>query len=150
MKPNKLLIALTSLCLFISLVSFAPGNASLLKDVLTHTNKFRQSKGLATLTMRQELNAIAQKHSADMASGRAGFGHGGFNKRYALARNKIKPMRSFAENVAHGATSGVQVVSMWKSSPGHRRNMLGKFKYIGIGIAKDKRGRIFYTQVFAG
>ena len=150
MKPNKLLIALTSLCLFIGLVSFAPGNASLIQDVLTHTNKFRQSKGLAALTMRQELNAIAQKHSADMASGRAGFGHGGFNKRYALAKNKVKPMRSFAENVAHGATSGVQVVSMWKSSSGHRRNMLGKFKYIGIGIAKDKRGRIFYTQVFAG
>lgn len=39
---------------------------------------------------------------------------------------------------------------MWKSSPGHRRNILSPYRYIGVGIDKDKYGRIFYTQVFAG
>jgi uncharacterized protein YkwD len=42
------------------------------------------------------------------------------------------------------------VVGLWKNSPGHRRNMLGNFKYIGIGIARDRQGRIFYTEVFGG
>jgi uncharacterized protein YkwD len=52
--------------------------------------------------------------------------------------------------VAYGPTSGKEVVKQWKGSPGHRRNMLGKYKYIGIGIATDRRGHIYYTQVFAG
>ena len=85
-----------------------------------------------------------------MARGRVGFGHGGFAKRNSIAKKKINPLSSFAENVAYGATNGKEVVKMWKNSPGHRRNMLGRYKFIGIGTAKDKRGRIFYTQVFGG
>ena len=100
--------------------------------------------------MMKDLNAIAQKHSEDMARGRVGFGHGGFNQRSAMANKAIKHIHSFAENVAYGATTGKQVVTLWKNSPGHRRNMLGHYKYIGIGIAKDRQGRIYYTQVFAG
>ena len=96
------------------------------------------------------LNAIARKHSEDMASGRIGFGHEGFDKRNAMANKVIKHMHDFAENVAYGPTTGTAVVNLWKKSPGHRRNMLGHYKYIGIGIAKDRQGRIYYTQVFAG
>ncbi|MEO6720838.1 MAG: CAP domain-containing protein [Ferruginibacter sp.] len=150
MKRTFLFITL-ALTLFVTLVSFTDGkSANLVEDVLSRTNQFRRSKGLPELIMQNDLNAIAQKHSADMAKGRVGFGHAGFAKRNALAKGKIQSMRSFAENVAYGATSGKAVVDMWKNSPGHRRNMLGRYKYIGIGIAKDKRGRIFYTQVFAG
>ena len=85
-----------------------------------------------------------------MARKRVAFGHSGFAKRNALAKKKIHSIHSFAENVAYGATSGREVVTMWKNSSGHRRNMLGNYKYIGIGIAKDSHGRIYYTQVFAG
>jgi len=151
MKRTLLLTTLTYLSIFVSLTSFSPASDSnLIGDVLSQTNKFRRSKGLPALIIREELNAIAQKHSRDMASGRVRFGHGGFAKRNAMAKNKIKPLYSFAENVACGATSGKQVVTMWKNSSGHRRNMLGRYKYIGIGTAKDRRGRIFYTQVFGG
>lgn len=151
MKPFRFFATLVCLVLFSSLTSFTPpSNNGIVQDVLFQTNKFRSSKGLPELSMRKELNAIAQKHSEDMARGRVGFGHGGFDKRNAAAKGKIKSMRSFAENVAYGASNGKQAVTMWKNSRGHRKNMLGKFKYIGIGISKDRRGRIFYTQVFAG
>ena len=151
MKRTFLITALTCLTLFVSLISFSPAtDTNLVEDVLSQTNKFRRSKGLPELIIREELNAIAQKHSADMARGRVRFGHGGFAKRNAMAKKKVKPLYHFAENVAYGATSGKQVVTMWKNSSGHRRNMLGRYKYIGIGIAKDRRGRIFYTQVFGG
>jgi uncharacterized protein YkwD len=53
-----------------------------------------------------------------------------------------------AENVAYGATTAKEVVSMWKGSSGHRKNMLGNYKYIGIGTARDKRGAIYYTEIF--
>ena len=104
---------------------------------------------MGELTMNEGLNAIAKKHSEDMAKGKVGFGHGGFNKRFDLARKKVQGVTTFAENVAYGVETGKEVVDMWKKSSGHRKNMLGHFKYIGIGTAKDRNGRIYYTQVFA-
>jgi uncharacterized protein YkwD len=151
MKRTFLFTTLTCLTIFISLISFSPvTDANLVDDVLSQTNKFRRSKGLPALIINEDLNAIAQKHSNNMAKGRVGFGHGGFSQREAQAKRKINSLYSFAENVAYGPTTGKQVVTMWKNSSGHRRNMLGRYKYIGIGIAKDRRGRIFYTQVFGG
>jgi len=152
MKRSLLFITLTCFTLLISFSSFAPdnANASLLQDVYSLTNQFRKSKGMPALIIRDDLNDIAQKHSSDMAKGRVGFGHGGFAKRNSQAKGKIKTINSFAENVAYGAKTGREVVTMWKNSSGHRKNMLGRYKYIGIGIEKDRQGRIFYTQVFAG
>lgn len=122
--------------------------AGLDDDVLAATNQFRRSRGKTVLKMRDDLNAIARKHSENMAAGRITFGHGGFASREAAARRKIPGSTAFAENVAYGATSGKEVVKDWKDSPGHRRNMLGTFKYIGIGTARDKKGVIYYTQLF--
>jgi uncharacterized protein YkwD len=150
MKHRILMISLCLLALASCLTSFSPAPVtSIVDDVLSHTNKFRRSKGLATLVINDDLNALAEKHSVDMAKGRVGFGHSGFNKRYHIARQKIEGFKAFAENVAYGVSSGKEVVTMWKNSTPHRRNMLGQYKYIGIGIAKDRKGSIYYTQVFA-
>ena len=145
MKRNSLVISFISLTLFISLTSFSP--AGLVDDVLNYTNKFRKSHGLPALVMRDDLNTIAQRHSEDMARGRTGFGHSGFNQR--LSQASRKGFSTFAENVAYGPGSGKEVVNMWKNSSGHRRNILGHYRYIGIGTAKDRHGVIYYTQVFA-
>jgi len=151
MKRNFLYLPVTILFLFFSVDSFSnDADPGLVKDVLTYTNKFRKSKRMPVLILNDDLNAIAQKHSVDMARGKVGFGHAGFSKRNNMARKVIHPLNRFGENVAYGATSGKEVVTQWKNSPPHRRNMMGSYKYIGIGIAKDRRGRIYYTQVFAG
>ena len=150
---KRILLYATVICLslFVSLTSFSRNKSSnLIQDILNQTNQFRRSKGLTNLIIVKNLNAIARKHSEDMARGRVGFGHGGFGQRNEMANKAIKRMHDFAENVAYGPTTGKQVVTLWKNSPGHRRNMLGHYKYIGIGIAKDRQGRIYYTQVFAG
>lgn len=153
MKPTLLLTTLTCFISFASLSSFVAvshGDTGIREDVFSQTNQFRKSKGLTGLVMVQQLNAIALQHSLDMAKGKVAFGHDGFAKRNAMASHQIRQLHSFAENVAYGATSGSQVVNLWKNSSGHRRNMLGNFKYIGIGIARDRQGRIFYTEVFGG
>ena len=150
MKRASWLLHSCSIVLIFITSFISSENTSLSNDVLKQTNQFRRSKGLLPLVIREELNAIAQKHSVNMAKGRTGFGHGGFARRDALARQKIKDVHSFAENVAYGPTTGKEVVEKWKRSPGHRKNMLGRYKYIGIGTAKDRHGRIYYTQVFAG
>ena len=123
----------------------APG---LTEDTLKYTNQFRKSKGLPALIMRDDLNAIARRHSENMARKRSGFGHTGYNQRELQVRKLIKPFNAMAENVAYGVSSGKQVVDLWKHSSGHRRNMLGNYAYIGIGTARDKRGVIYYTQIF--
>jgi len=151
MKRIILYITVICLSLFVSLTAFSRNKSSNpVQDILNQTNQFRRSQGLNNLIIMKGLNAIARKHSEDMASGRVGFGHEGFGKRNAMANKVTKHMHDFAENVAYGPTTAVAVVNLWKNSPGHRRNMLGHYKYIGIGIAKDKHGRIYYTQVFAG
>jgi uncharacterized protein YkwD len=150
MKRNFLFALVLILFFFIGLSSFfSNDNKGLVQEVFTETNQFRKSEGLAKLVIRKDLNVLAQKHSEDMASGRVGFGHDGFEERNAVAQKEIKGMHSFAENVAYGATSGKEVITMWESSPGHRRNMLGQYQYTGIGVAKDRQGRIYYTEVFA-
>ncbi len=144
-------VSFVMLGLGLSLSSFAPASYfSLANDVLEETNTYRKSKGKSELEMKSELNAIAEQHSINMAKGSVAFGHAGFDKRNAMAVSSVKSISSFAENVAFGAPTAREVVIMWKNSPGHRTNMLGAYKYIGIGVAKDKNGRLYYTQVFAG
>ena len=138
---------LSAIALFILSSSFS--NAQTLRqDVLKYTNEFRQSKGLPALEMRDNLNSIAVEHSSNMAKGSTRFGHDGFQQRQQAVHKLFPSVNGFAENVAYGATSGKEVVNMWKKSSGHRRNMLGNYKYIGIGIASDGRGNIYYTQLF--
>jgi uncharacterized protein YkwD len=123
-------------------------NDGLNDDVLRYTNEFRKSKKLTALVMRDDMNAIAQSHSEDMAKRRCSFGHSGFNERQLDVQKIIQPFSAMAENVAYGATSGKDVVEMWKNSPGHRENMLGDYKYMGIGIARDDHGTIYFTAIF--
>src|SRR6478752_4820236 len=123
-------------------------NGGLNDEVLKYTNQFRKSKRLPALEMRDDLNAIASRHSEDMAKGKCSFGHSGYHQRELQVQKIIKLEYGMAENVAYGATSGKQVVSMWKGSSGHRKNMLGNYKYIGVGTARDARGSIYYTEIF--
>ena len=142
----------TFIFLIISLLSFTPGKPSTdgpVDEVLKYTNQFRKSKGLKALEMRDDLNAIARKHSEDMASGRCTFGHDGYDLRVSKIKKTIKPCDGYiGENVAFGASNGKEAVDIWKNSSAHRKNMLGDYKYIGIGTASNKKGDIYYTQIF--
>lgn len=142
----------TFIFIIISLLSFTPGkpsSAGPVEDVLKYTNQFRKSKGLKALEMRDDLNTIARKHSEDMASGRRAFGHDGYDLRVSKIKKTVKPCDGYiGENVAYGAPNGKEAVDVWKNSSVHRKNMLGDYKYIGIGTASNKKGIIYYTQIF--
>lgn len=125
-----------------------PFHDGLNEEVLKYTNKFRQSKGLPVLEMRDDLNEIARRHSENMAKGKCSFGHSGFDERELQVQKIIQPFYAMAENVAEGPSTGKEVVAMWKKSPEHRENMLGNYKYIGIGTASDTHGAIYYTEIF--
>src|SRR5690349_2072638 len=131
MRRSSYPFLITSIILTITATSFSP-HEGINDDVLRYTNQFRRSKGRSELRMNEELNELAKKHSEDMAKGRCGFGHSGFEKREKVARKEFR-CTAFAENVAYGAESGKEVVELWEHSPGHRENLLGDYDYMGIG-----------------
>ncbi len=84
-----------------------------------------------------------------MASKETAFGHDGFEDRVKLISIKLGRLLLSAENVAYGKISPRQVVDIWLKSPGHRRNIEGKYLLTGIGIAKANDGTFYFTQIFA-
>ena len=151
LNRNKLRVYRLFFC-FILLSAFT-GTAPVQKanheqEVLKFTNEFRKSKGKLPLILNEELCIIARKHSADMASGKKSVGHSGFNQREVLIRQKLKSSVSVGENVAFGAATGKEAVTLWKNSTEHRRNLLGNYKYIGIGAVSNRTGHIYFTQIF--
>ncbi|MBC7867847.1 MAG: CAP domain-containing protein, partial [Gloeobacteraceae cyanobacterium ES-bin-316] len=144
MQPFRFLFTSLVLGLYFSLASFLPGS-ELEAAVVKETNEYRISMGLQPLEIKKELSLLAQEHSENMAGGRSKFGHGGIEKRNERAKQQINSLTNFGENVAYGAETAAEVVGNWKNSTGHRRNLLGSYKYIGVGIAKNKKGQIFYT-----
>jgi uncharacterized protein YkwD len=42
-----------------------------------------------------------------------------------------------------------EIFEAWMKSKGHRENIMKpEFREIGIGIARDPKGRVYYTQEF--
>lgn len=117
-------------------------------DVLFYINKYRSRKGLPPLRMNGTASAAAEKHSRDMAANRVAFGHSGFDARMHRLMKELKPVYSTAENVAYGNISAKEVVDMWVHSPGHKRNIEGNYNVTGIGIASDRHGTLYFTQIF--
>ena len=129
---------------------------SALADDLEHyvhrlVNEHRVSQGLKPLTFNPKIAAIARRHSRDMAAGRVGFGHGGFeSRREKIAGFIAQPW--VGENVAMVPKGPSHVeavaVSNWLESPGHRRNIEGSYDLTGVGIAQGPVGGYYFTQLF--
>lgn len=126
--------------------SIAP---ALERDVLYYINKHRESKGLTPLTFNAIVASEARKHSTNMASRRVPFGHQGMNVRMKSITAKIKTVHLVSENVARGPLTAQQVVNLWLKSEGHKKNIEGKYKYTGIGVARDRKSDLYFTQIFA-
>lgn len=116
--------------------------------ILYYVNQHRKEVGKPPLQMLNAASAEAAKHSSNMASRKTGFGHDGFETRIATIRKSFGTVSAAAENVAYGQLSAKEVVDGWINSSGHRKNMEGSYTYTGIGVAKDRSGTIFFTQIF--
>lgn len=136
-----------SLFLFFTADAQARGN-NLQEDILYYTNKFRSSKGLRPLALNDIASDEALNHSRNMARKKTPFGHKGFDKRTKRIKQELGFGTAFAENVAYGDLDAAAVVDLWINSPGHRKNLLGSYQYIGIGIATARDGTPYFTQIF--
>ncbi|HVT62509.1 MAG TPA: CAP domain-containing protein [Legionellaceae bacterium] len=127
---------------------YALNNDAMAKEIVMYINQFRMSQGLPKLVLNPILSQEAQQHSIDMAQHRVSVGHDGFYKRMSHLHQKIQSAQSGAENVAFNYKTAKIVSAGWIKSRGHRRNILGHYDQTGIGIAYDKQGRPYFTQLF--
>lgn len=157
MKVIKLILSATMVSLFLSIQPLNAGNekpksaaigSAMQKGILFYVNEYRVKKGLKPLKMNNLISKEAEIHSREMATHKIGFGHKDFNKRIKRIYTAIQDCRSGAENVAYNYKDAQDVVKNWLTSPGHRRNILGNYNLTGIGLARDSRGKIYFTQIF--
>ena len=56
--------------------------------------------------------------------------------------------KNAGENIAAGQSSAIYAHHAWMNSLGHRKNILGDYKYIGVGVIFGGYYNIYYTQNF--
>ncbi|MGD1874635.1 MAG: CAP domain-containing protein [Mastigocoleus sp.] len=123
-------------------------NTTLEKVVFKRVNSYRIAKGLPKLKLNSRISRQARVHSLNMARKRVPFSHNGFEKRVTSI-----PLRftSAAENVAFNQgynDPAAEAVRGWLDSPGHYKSIVGNYDLTGIGVATNKEGEVYLTQIF--
>ncbi|MEA5569582.1 CAP domain-containing protein [Calothrix sp. UHCC 0171] len=118
------------------------------KSVFEKINQYRAARRLPKLSLDSQISKQARIHSQNMASGKVPFSHKGFEKRV-----NIIPIRyqSAAENVAFNQgydNPAAEAVRGWIKSPDHLINIKGNYNFTGIGVAANKDGEVYLTQIF--
>lgn len=124
----------------------------LAKEVVILVNKERAKQGLAPLKDNWQLSRVARYKSEDMRD-KNYFSHTSptYGSPFDMIKNFGIRYMAAGENIAMGQQTAASVMNAWMNSPGHRSNILSrKFTEIGVGIAKNKNGTIYWTQQFIG
>lgn len=120
-------------------------------QVFNLINQSRENNSLPPLTWSNTVATQARTHSINMANKTVPFGHQGMEVRYANLRRSIPGLTRFGENVAWNMgypDPAATAVSGWLKSSGHYANIMGDYNLTGVGVAKDSRGRYYFTQIF--
>jgi len=122
--------------------------AAFADEVFRLTNAERENAGLPPFGIRPELTQVAliradeiSRHFAhDRPDGRSCF--------TAFEENGVS-YNWAGENIAAGQRTPEEAVQGWMDSPGHRANILRReYGHLGVGVAIDNTGRIYWSQNF--
>lgn len=121
----------------------------MMSELVAAHNRSRAKAGLSELVVNPRLEAAAQHHARDMAERRR-MSHRGSNGSSPFQRMSAQgyTFRRAGENVAAGQRTVEQVMRDWLHSPGHRRNILGKFTEMGASGATDRSGTPYWCVTF--
>jgi uncharacterized protein YkwD len=123
--------------------------------ITAKTNELRAQNGRPPLVHSAKMSFVSRLWSKEQGD-RGSIGHGGFpsqrNAQYAQEFGSTAGM--YAENVAYSGFGGgspdqiaAGLTNMWATSLGHRINMLGNYKVIGVGVYQSG-GNYYGTQIF--
>lgn len=119
-------------------------------EVVRLVNIERAKNGLQALKANWQVARVARYKSQDMAN------KGYFSHTSPTYGSPFKMMESFGvkfsaagENIAMGQRIPAEVMKGWMNSPGHRANILSAaYSQIGVGLAKNSSGSLYWTQMF--
>lgn len=113
-------------------------------------NAERSRLGLPIFHWHDQVAAAAQAHSADMAANRRmqHAGSDGSNAGHRLHKAGFDYF-TWGENIGAGFTTGEPLFDAWMNSPGHHRQMVGDFAFIGVGAVASSDGTPYWTLVVA-
>ena len=120
------------------------------QEVYRLVNQHRSKERFSELRWSEEIAKECRIHSRNMASAKIKLSHEGFNARMMRIKKKIDFLRG-AENVAFNERvkdPAREAVETWLKSSGHRANIEGGYDLTGVGVAKNKEGRYYFTQIF--
>ena len=167
---NLLLVILIPFSLTIG---FAQKDIELMRMLIFEkTNALRAEKGLSELKPLDSLMDLAQMHSENMVKHNfyAHVDHLGQNPIQRAEKHNVKAwvrngnqLTGIAENIAQtpwfenvrgcGDTQTAEnlvqcMVTGWRNSSPHYKNILGDYTYLGVGLYFDENGIGFGTQNF--
>ena len=122
------------------------------KEVVRLVNVERAKVGLKELSFNAELSNVATLKSQDMIN-KNYFSHTSptYGSPFDMMKKFNISYRAAGENIAKGQKTPAEVVKAWMNSQGHRENILNsKYTEIGVGVAKDSKGTLYWTQMFIG
>src|SRR5262245_60393551 len=120
------------------------------KTVLDLTNEERAKEKLPPLKPNPILIRVARAHSRNMAKQEKMEHELDGKKPHERTKEAGYKGGFIGENIAAGEEfPPKEVVKVWMGSKGHRENILNStYTEIGIGIARNDKGEVYYTQVF--
>jgi uncharacterized protein YkwD len=120
------------------------------QTILDLTNKAREKENLPPLKLNPLLTKVARAHSANMAK-QGKLSHELDGKTPSDRMKEAGYQASWGgENVANtDGDTAASIFQMWMESKAHKENILkDKYKEIGVGVAKNAKGEVYYTQEF--
>lgn len=119
-------------------------------EVIRLVNVERNKVGRSPLTTNNQVINVARLKSQDFIDNNY-FSHN--SPTYGTPFNMLKTFgisfTAAAENIASGQRTAAEVMKSWMSSSGHRENILSPtYNQIGVGVARDNNGNIYWTQMF--
>lgn len=101
-------------------------------------NKARYNRGRRKLGWDKQMGYVARRHAGKMSAAR-GVWHDD-------VAGKITRWRRLGQNVGRGMGCRHLFRGFMRSS-GHRANILGRWKFVGVGVARSG-GRLYAAQIF--
>jgi len=122
--------------------------ALLADEVFRLTNIERADRGLEPFNSLTPLTETARVRAVEITSRFSHTRPDGRTPFTAFTESGVE-YTAAGENIAAGQSSPEEAVRSWMNSSGHRANILStRFSHMGVGVAVNSNGRMYWVQTF--
>lgn len=119
-------------------------------EVIRLVNVERAKIGQPALVQNSEVSRVARIKSEDFVKNNY-FSHTSptYGSPFDMLKSFGIAFTAAGENIASGQKTATDVMNSWMNSSGHKANILSStYNKIGVGVAKDNNGNLYWTQMF--